>query len=195
MENRRGGGGDGRPINKKITQARADRKMQPLPSQDAWNRRIGRVKWKKVWRIRSFFTTPRDQKTWLKLIHRNLYVANRDQNLANRTCRAQGCHVDESMLHLVECNTIKAEFWDEIASLLDRLNIPRGASPRFWITWERTDGKYVDVEGAGILFLAWRCFYAETVRARISNEHLKLKHACARVVLTTISRLKAQGQK
>ena len=57
-------------------------------------------------------------------------------------------------------------------------------------TGERSDGKYIDVEGAGILFLAWRCLYAETVRARANNESLKLKHAYARVVLMSISRLK-----
>ena len=66
---------------------------------------------------------------------------------------------------------------------------------RFWITGERSDGKYIDVEGAGILFLAWRCLYAETVRARTNDEQLKLKHAYARVILMSISRLKAQGQK
>lgn len=102
---------------KKITQARTDRRMKPPQAQDAWNSRIGRVKWKKVWRIRSFFTTPRDQSTWLKLAHRNLYVANRDSNLADRTCRAHRCNADESMLHLVECHTIKTDFWDKIASL------------------------------------------------------------------------------
>ena len=137
-----------------------------------------------MWRIRSFFTTPRDQATWLKLLHRNLYVANKDPSLADSTCCANGCHTNESMLHLAVCGVIKAEFWDRVATLLDKLNIPRGTGPRFWITGRRTDGKYIDVEGAGILFLAWRCLYAETVRARINNEHLKLKHAYARVVLT-----------
>ena len=90
---------------------------------------------------------------------------------------------------------IKAEFWDRIATLFGKLGIPGGSGPRFWITGERADGKYVDVEGAGILFLAWRCLYAETVRARTNNESLKLKHAYARVVLMSISRFKAQGQK
>ena len=99
------------------------------------------------------------------------------------------------MLHLVVCGVIEVEFWDRIARLLDRLGIPRGTGPRFWIAGELPGGKYVDVEGAGILFLAWRCLYAETIRARANNEHLKLKHAYARVVLMAISRLKAQGQK
>ena len=158
-------------------------------------RRIGRVKWKKVWKIRSFFTTPRDQATWLKLLHRNLYVANRDPSLANSTCSAAGCREDESMLHLVKCPVINAEFWDRVALILDKLGIPRGTGPQFWIAGKRTDGKYIDKEGAGILFLAWRCLYAETVRARLSGEQLKLKHAYARTILMTISRLKAQGQK
>ena len=180
---------------KRLTQARTDMKMKPPPSQKAWERRLGRVNWKKVWRMRAFFTTPRDQATWLKLIHRNLYVANRDPSLASSVCNARGCRANESMLHLAICRVINVEFWDKIAALLDKLGIPRGTGPRFWITGERSDGKYIDLEGAGILFLAWRCLYAETVRARTNNEQLNLKHAYARVILMSISRLKAQGQK
>ena len=39
------------------------------------------VPWGEIWRITSLYCTPRDQITWLKLVHRNLYVANRDNTL------------------------------------------------------------------------------------------------------------------
>ena len=56
-------------------------------------------------------------------------------------------------------------------------------------------GKLADVETAGILFLAWRCLYAETTRARIEGHPLRLSATYARLVLMIISRLKAQGTK
>ena len=99
------------------------------------------------------------------------------------------------MLHLAKCSLIKKYFWDKIGELMDKLGIPRGEGPRFWILGERHDKNFVDKEGAGLLFIAWRCLYAEIVRARILEENMNLKNAYARTILLTISRLKAQGQK
>ena len=56
-------------------------------------------------------------------------------------------------------------------------------------------GKYVDREEAGVLFLAWRCLYAECVRARIEDKRLNFKKAYAHTVRLLISRVKAYGQK
>ena len=180
---------------KKLTRSRAFAKSKPPPGILAWENRIGGVKREKVFRLKSFYTTPRDQATWMKLIHRNLFVASRDPTAQDQTCKARGCTVDESMLHLATCGIIRHGFWSKLEGLLDRLDIPRGTGRRFWIVGERNDGKYADIEGAGIIFLAWRCLYASTVQARIENKELNLKHAYARVVQMIISRLKAEGQK
>ena len=51
-----------------------------------------------------------------------------------------------------------------------------------------------DKEEAGILFLAWRCLYAEVVSARLENRHLKLQKAYARMIRLIISRLKANNR-
>ena len=169
--------------------------MKPPPAIQAWTQRLGNVKWEKVWRLRSFFTTPRDQATWLKLIHRNLFVANRDPDAVDQTCKARDCGHDESMLHLARCTIITRDYWTRIENLLKQLDIPEGNGPRFWITGERQDGQYADREGAGVIFLAWRCLYAETIQARTKNVHLNLKRTYTRLILMIISRLKAQGLK
>ena len=78
---------------------------------------------------------------------------------------------------------------------MDTLGIARGRGARFWVGGEITPHTYAGVEASGIIFLAWRCLYAETVRARKENSHLRLKSTYARLVLMTISRLKAQGEK
>eukprot|EP00966_Prymnesium_polylepis_P126311 2921239-Prymnesium_polylepis.1 len=52
---------------KTLTRAQSDKKFKPPPSKEAWRRRRMRgIDYDRVWRIRSFFTTPRDQVTWLK---------------------------------------------------------------------------------------------------------------------------------
>ena len=68
--------------------------MKPPPAQAVWDSKMGAVNWKKVWRIKSFFTTPRDQATWLKLLHRNLYVNQRDPDTYGK-CNAHGCGQEE----------------------------------------------------------------------------------------------------
>ena len=67
--------------------------------------------------------------------------------------------------------------------------------PTFWIFGKKDGDRYADTEAAGVLFLAWRCLYAETVHARKEDKELNFKHAYARLILMIISRLKAQGQK
>ena len=68
----------------KLTQLRTHHKMKAPPSQQAREARLGiHIKWQKVWRLKCHYTTPKDEVTWLKLIHRNLYVANRDPQAAN----------------------------------------------------------------------------------------------------------------
>ena len=50
-------------------------------------------------------------------------------------------------------------------------------------------------EGAGIMFLAWRCLYAEVVKARLEDKRLDLENAYKRTIQMTIGRLQAQGVK
>ena len=44
----------------------AARKMKPPSAEKAWEERLGfEIDWNKVWRIKSFYASPRDQFTWL----------------------------------------------------------------------------------------------------------------------------------
>ena len=168
--------------------------MKPPPAQAVWEAKMGAIKWKKVWRIRSFFTTPRDQATWLKMLHRNLYVNQRDPDTDGK-CNAHGCGQEESMSHLATCSKIRQGFWSKMETLVHKLGMKGGTTPRFWLFGARDDDTYVDDEEAGVIQLAWRCLYAETVHARKEKKILRMDAAYARTVLMIISRLKAQGQK
>ena len=79
--------------------------------------------------------------------------------------------------------------------LMHALGMKGGTTPRFWIFGARDDGTYANDEEAGVIQLAWRCLYAETIHARKEKKKLRLDATYARTVLMIISRPKAQGQK
>ena len=80
------------------------------------------IPWTSVWKIRSFYASPRDQFTWLKVMHRNLYVAGTRTDIPDTSCRA--CDVKENILHLAECPIIRDEFWNPIIELMGDMGMP-----------------------------------------------------------------------
>ena len=58
-----------------------------------------------------------------------------------------------------------------------------------------SDTQVVGKNHSGILFLAWRCLYAELVRGRVENVTPDLKAAYKRVIMMNISRLQHYGEK
>ena len=58
-----------------------------------------------------------------------------------------------------------------------------------------SDTHAVGKNQSGILFIAWRCLYAELVRGRVENVQPDLKAAYKRTIMMNISRLKYYGEK
>ena len=109
--------------------------------------------------------SPRDQVTWLKLQHRNLWVAA-SGGFQDTKCRVRGCRADENQEHLVLCPGIQKDFWVSVAILMSHLNMDVGNSSKKWLLGITGDGHQVSREEAAIIFWAWRCLYAEVVGAR-----------------------------
>ena len=78
--------------------------------------------------------------------------------------------------------------------LLRRLGIWAENSDRFGVAG-KVALKRVSREGVGVVFLAWRCLYAEVVRGRIEDKRLRLSAAYARLVSMIIGRVRAYGYK
>ena len=99
---------------KASTQARQEKKMKPPSSEEGWRQRLpGRtLPFPAIWKLKPMYVSPRDTLTWMKLKHRNLYVANRDRTIANNTCLCCGAH-PESMGHLATCTVIERDHWDK----------------------------------------------------------------------------------
>ena len=181
------------------TRSLAIRKMKPPPAQTAWadpQRLPIHIPWHKVWRIKSFYASPRDQITWLKVMHRNLYLAGSSQE-EDKACRM--CPAKENITHLVRCPVICAGFWDRIALVMVSMGmeVPAGGLGReaFWLLGCMGSGKVVGQAQAGIIFIAWRCLYAEIVHSRVEGTPARMTRAHNRVWQMTITRLRAEGER
>ena len=74
-----------------------------------------------------------------------------------------------------------------------RLGMQPARGAAFWLVGRIGRNEYVDREMAGMIFIAWRCLYAEVVGARMDDARLNLKRTYARFVGLVISRLQAHG--
>ena len=91
---------------------------------------------------------------------------------------------------------IRQKFWNPIIALMRKMGFPNFTHEAAFLTVGRlTDAKVVDKNQSGVLFLAWRCLYAELVRGRVENVAPNLESAYRRMLEMNISRLKAYGER
>ena len=147
--------------------------------------------------MHTFFLTPRDTVTWLKIQHRNLFTASRNDQ-TNGICRACGWTI-ENQLHLARCRIIKTYFWDKVIQLIKTVG---GETPNttaehteYIILGRVSDVKHADQIAIGILALAWRVLYAETVSAHIDKHNVDSSRALKRLATLITERLTAYGEK
>ena len=178
------------------TKARQNAKMKPPPSEAEWKKRLlqQQLPFKKVWRLKPKYASQRDTIAWLKMKHRNLYVPSRDPSLIDKTCKSCRRH-RESMHHLATCSEICDGYWSEIFSLMDRLGIENTKTDIFVILGVTGPNRTTCNEGAGILAIAWRCLYAETVGSRIDKRPPQWDKTLKRAISMIIGRVTAYGEK
>ena len=154
-----------------------------------------KMPWSKIWSIKSFYATPRDQITWLKSMHRNLFLAG---NLVNEDTTCRACEEKENIMHLVRCRKIRKAFWEPLTRLMLAMGFTVPPSPReneaFWLLGRLTYKDVVCPAQAGIMFIAWRCLYAAIVHSRVDKTPLRLTSAYNRTLQMTITRLRAYGE-
>ena len=176
-------------------------KMRPPKAETTWPKYVEHdnkpIPFNKIWKLRGFFTTPRDEFTWLRLKHRGLYVSGTNPS-GDTSCRA--CPEKETMYHLATCPVLAYEFWDPLMSYMDDLNLktpPMGTSTDMFLILGcvRDGDKWVTIDSAsaGLLAIAWRCLYAELTSSKIHGHPINLERALLRTFQLTISRLRAYG--
>ena len=168
------------------------RKFQENPAPVAWRIRIPsarNVDFPRVWKLRSYYTTPRDKIPWLKMINRNLYLQRDDP------CPACG-QGRERILHLARCPVVSRHLWEPLIEFMKQCDIKTGERcDMFFIFGYIEPHKYACPDAWGIVLLAWRCLYAEVVSADEEGKRCNLKAALLRVLTMMRTRLKAYGKK
>ena len=90
------------------------------------------------------------------------------------------------MLHLAMCHVIKKFFWDRVRRIMWRVGLEHSRNTSFIAAGKVKGRKFIGEEGAGMMFLAWRCLYAEVVKARLEYKRLDLENAYKRAIQMTI---------
>ena len=135
--------------------------------------------------------------TWLKIQHRNLFTASRNDQ-TNGICRACDWEL-ENQIHLARCRIINRDFWDKVLKLIEDLggDIPATRSERteYLIAGRINNTQYVKDMETGIIALAWRVLYAETVSAHIDKQNVNARKALGRLTSLLQERLIAYGER
>ena len=97
--------------------------------EEAWNERCGQrslIPFHLIWpSLGTPLSDATEENAWRKLLHRGIFVRNRDPKLPSHNCRL-GCGRIESMRHTANCPRMKP-FWDEIFKFIStvmRVNAP-----------------------------------------------------------------------
>jgi len=183
---------------KAYTNALQRKRFVRAASEKVWALKLGfditRAEHNMVWRMKSFFATPRDAMTWLKLQHRNLYTVLHDVSIADTSCRA--CNSGENQLHLCECDVIMRRFWEPVIEVLESEGMDRPRDPAVFIAIGLIDrGNVISNELCGVMFIAWRVLYAEIQRSRMEAVRLDLAKASRRLWRMVHGRLDAYGKR
>jgi hypothetical protein len=174
--------------------------MKEPPAQEGWKLRLAGIiiPWALVWKLKPMYVSPRDILTWLKLKHRNLYVANKDQKCDNKHCLACDDEL-ESMLHLAECNEIRENYFVPLIEILIEceLEVPDDEDDltTYLLFGRLSDTKVCDRESAAVLALAWRCLYAEIIGCRADEKEFDINRPLKRCLAMIHSRVTAYGEK
>ena len=93
-----------------------------------WKTRIPYpLDWKGIWAsLGTPLSDATEERTWRKLLHRAIYVRNRDPTLPSDKCRLR-CGFVESQLHLARCTRITA-FWSSLLAFIAKI-VPNHTQP------------------------------------------------------------------
>ena len=165
--------------------------MKPPPAQEVWDQKLGPSRWDKIWGARAMYSTPRDKAAQLKLQHRNLWVA-KNGGCSDTTCKAPGCQHEESQEHLWTCQIIQQEFWGPILEDMRNLGMNPSSEAAYGILGIHRSHRATKEE-LGVLQMAWRNLYAQSVKTKLEEGEMDLPLAVYKTWRLVLSRVQAHG--
>lgn len=181
---------------KLMTRATTMTRWKPPAAEKKWENIFNmQINWSHIWGLSSPYTTPRDETTWLKLMHRTLWVAKYDSEVADKSCKHKNCNCIESMRHLAECQHICTEFWKPVEEILIKCGLQMENTLEFRILGLCYNKQKMNEELVGAVYMAWRCLYAEITRCKTTPDHpfIDCTYTFQKWLQLLISRLKAYG--
>ena len=102
-----------------------------------------------------------EERNWRKLLHRALFVRNRDPKAPSHACRLRCGDPDESMLHLIQCRLTRP-YWNAVRTfVVDVL----GTTPEQFldrlIIFNTSRGAMISAEACAFIRHAVNCFYRD----------------------------------
>ena len=146
---------------KKMTHERTMRKFKLPACEEKWAEKLNaELPFKKIWRRKPTFATPRDRATGMKVLHRTIYL-RRDE-----TCLL--CDDgNESISHTCACAQYHRKFWNPLIDLAVKMGETRPENTAVWVaTGAISKEKTMSNEVSSIWDIGWRCIYAEICKYR-----------------------------
>ena len=112
------------------------------------------------------------------------------------TGECAACSELENVLHLCECDVLYREYWDAIIKTMIEIGMdPPEDTTAFIALGVINRDKVVPNELAGIMFIAWRCLYAEITKVHAEQQRLSVDKAVKRLWAMVHSRCTAYAAK
>ena len=149
------------------------RASAPPNAETVWEQRLAGklafpIPWKEIWKSKgTFLTTPKDENTWWKLLHRALHTRSRDSTLTIQSCRLCGSD-KETMLHLLTCLRVR-KVQDALAPLLQAVGVSATDTYATWLFGLCPRGKLLREAPRALIRIFWRVVYRHMVRKEIDR--------------------------
>ncbi len=102
-----------------------------------------------------------EERNWRKLIHRALFVRNRDPKAPSHHCRLRCGNTDESVIHLIRCMNTRP-FWNAVVNFLTiTLGTPRALNMERLLIFNVIRDQPVSVESRAFIRHAVNHFYRD----------------------------------
>eukprot|EP00965_Chrysotila_dentata_P036094 1201782-Pleurochrysis_carterae.AAC.1 len=170
---------------------------KPPNAEKAWDLRLTHtnvsINWPAVWSsVGTFLTTPADEKTWFKLVHRALRVNGKEDD--NKSCRLCGYHT-ESQLHLLQCPTLLPvrEYVIELFAAMGVSNDTQ-YNELTWLLGMSADGTLLPPAHVGVVRIFWRHAYAAMTRLKLDGDPFLASNVKREIARTMYMRILAYQQ-
>ena len=120
------------------------------------------IPWDEIWpSLGTPLSDATEERNWRKLLHRAIFVRNRDPKARTHACRLRCGDPDESMLHLITCMYTRP-FWNAVRAFVTNvLGEPHARRIDHLIIFNTISGAMISTDACAFIRHAVNCFYRD----------------------------------